>query len=468
MTKLAHIADRVLNRPLMILPDKLAMIASVLDGRISIDTADLRAREIELPEADALMGTGPDASRYVGQFEASDPNDPKSPRKPYRTTAEGVAIIPVIGSLVNRGGWLDAVSGITSYEKLKFQISAAARDPDVTSILLDIDSPGGEAVGAFEVGDVVHEATQSKEVVAVVNGLMASAAYAIGAQASRIVTTSSGISGSIGVVMMHADYSVAIANRGIKPTLIHAGARKVDGNPYTPLTDDVKAGLKAEIDRFYDLFVTSVAVGRAGMSEEQIRATEARTYIGTDAVAVGLADEVGSFESVLSELSAKPAAVSFNHPKGRRSMTQKTFTQADLDAAVKAALTAQIAQAAAATAAPAAAAAAPAPAAAPPAAAAPSAADTIKAERERFAAINALPEAKGREGMAMHLATTTDMTVDQVKAVLATAPIAATGARAGDSDVGLSVAPANPNAANPQNVSAQWDAVLKSRGLKVG
>lgn len=454
MTKLAHIADRVLNRPLMILPDKLAMIASVLDGRINIDATEIRAREISLPEADALMGTGPEASRYVGQFEASDPNDPKSPRKPYRTTAEGVAIIPVIGSLVNRGGWLDAMSGITSYEKLKFQISAAAADPDVTSILLDIDSPGGEAVGAFEVGDVVHDAAQKKEVVAVVNGLMASAAYAIGAQASRIVTTSSGISGSIGVVMLHADYSVAIANRGIKPTLIHAGARKVDGNPYTPLTDDVKAELKGEIDRFYDLFVTGVAVGRAGMSEEQIRATEARTYIGADAVAVGLADAVGSFESVLSELSAKPAAVSFNNPKGRPSMTQKTFSQADLDAAVKAALDAHN---------PTAAVAAPAPAAA-----APSAADTIKAERDRFAAINALPEAKGREGLAMTLATTTDMTVDQVKAALASAPAAATGDRAGDHAVGLSIAPAKPDATNPQAVSAQWDTVLKSRGMQVG
>ncbi|HEX7882960.1 MAG TPA: hypothetical protein VF499_09495 [Afipia sp.] len=100
-----------------------------------------------------------------------------------------------------------------------------------------------------------------------------------------------------------------------------------------------------------------------------------------------------------------------------------------------------------------------------PAVAALSAADTIKAERDRFAAINALPEAKGREGLAMNLATTTDMTVDQVKATLAAAPIGGAGARARDSDVGPSIAPANPNAANPQNVSAQWDAVLKSRGM---
>ncbi|OKO73039.1 hypothetical protein [Bradyrhizobium sp. NAS96.2] len=96
-----------------------------------------------------------------------------------------------------------------------------------------------------------------------------------------------------------------------------------------------------------------------------------------------------------------------------------------------------------------------------PAAAGPSASDIAKAERGRFAAITALPEAKGREGLAMNLATTTDMTVDQVKATLSAAPLAA----AGDHAVGPSIAPANPNAAIPQNVSAQWDAVLKSRGM---
>jgi signal peptide peptidase SppA len=171
--------------------------------------------------------------------------------------------------------------------------------------LLDVDSPGGEAIGAFEVADVVREAAQEKQVVAVVNGLMASAAYAIGSAASRIVTTSSGVSGSIGVVMLHADYSHALHERGVKPTLIHAGARKVDGNPYQPLTDDVKAELKAEVDKFYDLFVSGVARGRKRMTEKSVRETQARTFIGIDAVDAGLADSVGSFESVLADLTAK-------------------------------------------------------------------------------------------------------------------------------------------------------------------
>jgi signal peptide peptidase SppA len=322
MTLLLHIADRVLNRPLMILPDKLTLIASILDGRIGIDSSSLGG-----VEAEYLKKAAPGASRFVGNYEPIDPKNPGAGRKPYRTTPDGVAVIGVIGSLVNRGGWIGAYSGMTSYEGLKHQLAAAARDPSVSSILLDMDSPGGEAVGAFEAADAVRAAAAIKEVVAVVNGMAASAAYAIASAATRIVTTSSGISGSIGVVMLHADYSKRLENEGIRPTLIFAGARKVDGNPYEKLTAEVKGELKAEIDRFYDLFVSSVAVGRSGMTEDAIRATEARTYIGADAVAIGLVDAVGSFESALAELTASSAK---RFPAPLRALT---FSKVDVDRA---------------------------------------------------------------------------------------------------------------------------------------
>ncbi|WJR74919.1 hypothetical protein [Bradyrhizobium sp. NP1] len=184
MTKLAHIADRVLNRPLMIHPDKLSLIASVLDGRIGIDASSFADIEAE------YLKQAPDASRFVGQFEPNDPNNPAAGRKPYRTTADGVAVIPVLGSLVNRGGWIGAYSGMTSYEGLKFQLAAAARDASVSSIILDMDSPGGEAVGAFEAGDAVAAAARVKEVVAVINGMAASAAYAIAARHRSTVSPS--------------------------------------------------------------------------------------------------------------------------------------------------------------------------------------------------------------------------------------------------------------------------------------
>lgn len=290
MSNLFHIADRVLNRPLCILPEKLALIASVLEGRIGVDATELQ----ELAQA------APDASRFVGTALGSDGRS-----RAYQVD-KGVAMIPVLGSLVNRGAWIGARSGMTSYEGLGFQLAQAAADPTVKAIILDIDSPGGEAVGAFEMADKVRAVAKSTPVTAVVNGMAASAAYALASAASRIVSTPSGVAGSIGVVLMHVDYSAALDKKGIKPTLIHAGAHKVDGNPYEPLPANVRSDLQAEVDNFYSLFVSGVVKGRNGrMTEKAVRDTEARTFIGQAAVDAGLVDALGTFESTLAELQAQ-------------------------------------------------------------------------------------------------------------------------------------------------------------------
>ena len=284
---LVHIAQLVINRPLMVEPGKLAIIASVLDGRIGIDAA----------------GLSPGASQFVGTREKDD----SGRRKTYRTQGS-TAIISVQGSLVNRYSFLDAASGFTSYEQLKDTLLRAAADPAVSAIVLDIDSPGGEAIGAFEAADVVRQVSEKKPVTAVANGMCCSAAYAIASAATTIVAAPSSVIGSIGVVLLHTDVSAAMHAAGVKPTLIHAGARKIDGNPYQPLTDDVRGELKAEVERFHDLFVDTVAKGRP-ITPDAIRATEARTFLGADAVKNGLADVVGSFETGLAgALSARRPA----------------------------------------------------------------------------------------------------------------------------------------------------------------
>lgn len=431
---LAHIADRVLNRPLMILPDKLSLIASVLDGRIGIDAADL---DENVPEALKQPG----ASRFVGEYELVDPSNPRS-RKAYRTTKSGVAVISVLGSLVNRGAWVGSYSGMTSYEGLRHQISSAAADEDVSAIVLDIDSPGGEAVGCFEVAETIRAALAQKPVQAVVNGMACSAAYAIASACRDVITTASGISGSIGVVMLHADYSNRLHQAGVVPTLIHAGARKVDGNPYKPLTDDVRAELKSEIERFMDLFVSSVAQGRLGMNEDAIRATEARTYIGADAVKVGLADRVGSFEAVVEQLSTSGASRSSTaNTRGNRMAKENEpaaagITQAQLDEAVKTAKATGMT-------------------------------DGVKAERDRFKAVFGHDGYKGREASAHHMLLTTDMTAEAITGVLAGLPAPAAAAapqppqqRASDAPGGLVVDPAASQQKPASADNHGWDDVV--------
>lgn len=295
MTHLARIADMVVNRPLLVLPSKLSTIAMILDGRIGIDATGLA----ELQETESAVPAG---SRFVGDFAPVDPHRPGLGLKPYRTTAAGVAILPLLGSLVHRASYLDAWSGLTSYERFSHLIGLAADDPDVASIVIDVDSPGGVAIGAFEAADAVRSAAGRKMVVAVANGLCCSAAYIIASAASRIVAAQDAVVGSIGVVLMHADHSKRLDKAGVAVTLIHAGARKVDGNPYQGLTDEVAGELQREVEKLMDLFVMTVERGRPALSAKAARATEARTYLGADAVKAGLADEVGSFVSTVRDL----------------------------------------------------------------------------------------------------------------------------------------------------------------------
>lgn len=310
MTMLLRIAERVINRPLLVHPDKLPLILGVLEGRIPVgDVSDLRRQAEDnidaMPDAArAIMrGPSPGASRFVGTVEDQDPETGARKLLPYRRTPDGIAVITVTGSLINRGAWVGSNSGETSYEGIKHQVATAAADPRARAILMDIESPGGEAVGAFEAASAIRAAAAKKPVTAIINGMAASAAYALASGATKIVTTPTGIAGSIGVVMMHADYSRFLDRKGITPTLIFAGAHKVDGNPLQPLPNNVRSDLQKEVDQFYEMFVQTVAAGRRGLSPDAIRSTEARTFIGEDAVAAGLADSVSTFEEVMAEIS---------------------------------------------------------------------------------------------------------------------------------------------------------------------
>lgn len=316
-----RIAAKVFDRPLMILPSQAQAVGDFLAARIHGG---------EAPAYEAKR-RAPAASRFEG--ESVGIGDPEEGfwTEFYRRIGS-VALVTVEGELVNRGAWIGASSGLTSYEGVMAQLTRAANDEKVRNIVIDGDTPGGEAVGAMEFAAFIRKINGIKPVTTIANGMLASAGYAMAAGAGRIVTIPSGIVGSIGVVMLHLDQSARLAEAGVKPTLVFAGAHKVDGNPFEALPASVRDDLQAEVDGFYQQFIASVAVGRPGLSEAAIRATEARVYVGEDAVKAGLADGVSTLDELVAELNRSGARALPTSPRGNL-MTDKIYTQAEFDAA---------------------------------------------------------------------------------------------------------------------------------------
>lgn len=304
-----HIAQLVFNRPLFVTPQAADVIGSFVLGRIrnaggagggSNDAIEEVQYFRPVEKADgSIEAFSPRSSRFSGEYMRDDETGKPSP---YRITREGgVAIITVDGELVNRGAWVGASSGLVSYEGVIHQLDTAARDRRVKSILIDGNSPGGEAIGCVEASIAVRKAAAVKPVVGLTNGIACSAMYAILSGATMRASIPSGITGSIGTLMLHIDISEALKNEGIKPTFIFAGAHKVDGNPFEPLSDAVQSDLQIEVDKHYAKFVECVAIG-TGLSEEVIRGTEARAYMADDALEIGLIDQIATFDEVLAAM----------------------------------------------------------------------------------------------------------------------------------------------------------------------
>ena len=265
---LPHLASRLFGTPLLVHRAKLDVILAVMGERLGLAAPVL---DLALPIP-----------------------------KPATASPTGIAIIPVVGTLVKRSLGMEAASGLTSYSEIAALLDTALADPMVSGILLDIDSPGGEASGSFELARRVREVAAMKPVWAVANDAAYSAAYAIAASAQRLYVTETGGVGSIGVIALHVDQSVKDATDGYRYTAITAGAHKNDYSPHEPLSDAAKSELQGEVDRLYAIFTEHVAAMR-GLDIEAVRATEAGLYFGSNAVTQGLADGVQTLEATLTE-----------------------------------------------------------------------------------------------------------------------------------------------------------------------
>lgn len=289
-----RIASRVFDKPLMIAKHHLDAVMSYLGPRMNIDMPAIK-----------------------GEFETR--------RRSFRILEGGTAVIPIIGELVHRGSWIDAMSGMTSYQRIESKFNEALADPEVKKIILEIDSPGGEVDTVFDLADVIYNARNEKPIHAVIDGMGYSAAYALASSASKIYVTRTSGSGSIGVIAQHLDVSQRNEKEGFKVTPIFAGDRKADFSPHQPLSDEAFESLRAIVFQHYELFTKTVSRNR-GMSVKDVKDTQAGVFIGKAGLNHGLVDKVASAREAFAEIvKSKPSKGAFN-------MSTKETKPSDADA----------------------------------------------------------------------------------------------------------------------------------------
>lgn len=274
---LHHIATRLMNTPLLITPEYGSVVTTVLADRLGVQPL----------VADDIVKS------YVR------PNNRNTFDK-----RSGILTMPVVGGLVHRGDGPEALSGLQSYTSLHNKLQEVFADDVTRGILIDGDTGGGEAAGLEELATWLPKASAQagKPVWWVANTVTGSAAYWLASAADRVYAAPNSRVGSIGVYVQHVDMSKAVEKRGLVVSFIYAGERKLDGNPFGPLPDDVRASIQTGVDRLYGEFVSAVATNRK-LDEKIVRGTQARVYGPEDAYELGLVDGVGGLGAVLTAFS---------------------------------------------------------------------------------------------------------------------------------------------------------------------
>lgn len=208
-----------------------------------------------------------------------------------------VAVLSMMGGIRHRSSFGTSVQGFRE----KFREAIA--NPNVKTIVFNVDSPGGTVSGVPELAEEIFEARAIKPIIAVADVFAASAAYWLAAAATKILVTPSGSVGSIGVFAMHIDQSKLLQDIGFKVTLISAGRYKVEGNSFQPLSEEAHAQIQKDVDSVYEDFITAVAKFRGTDVERVLNDFgQGRMIMAKDAVAANMADGIDTLDNVINNL----------------------------------------------------------------------------------------------------------------------------------------------------------------------
>ncbi|HHE4670228.1 TPA: S49 family peptidase [Escherichia coli] len=403
LRNLPHIASMAFNEPLMLEPAYARVFFCALAGQLGITRL-----------TDTVSGITLDAGQIaepLALFGEDDDMDPR-PSRSYQV-ANGIAVLPVSGTLVSKTRALQPYSGMTGYNGIIARLQQAISDPGVDGILLDMDTPGGMVSGAFDCADIIARMRDIKPIWALANDMNCSAGQLIASSASRRLVTQTARTGSIGVMMAHSNYGAALKTNGVEVTLIYSGDHKVDGNPYEKLPEDVRADFQTRIDATRQMFAEKVSA-YTGMSVQDVLNTEAAVFSGQESVDNGLADElVNNTDAlgVMREALDRRKKTTIGGTMPSPSASAATNNPADQSATQTTAPAEQVTTVDATT-----------TAAMSPVDVSAQVSAAVAAENGRIMGILNCEEAKGRESQARVLAETPGMTVESAQRILAAAP----------------------------------------------
>lgn len=265
-----HLIAFALGSPWAIEPEMLAVIANILGRRIAGEDTHLEAHALGAPR-ERIASSG------------------------------GVGVLSMHGTLAPRVNMLSEFSGGTTFEQSGAQLRELVAAKDVSTIVVDWDSPGGNVQGATEFAHEMLKARTVKPVISQVHHRMCSAAYWVGACATEIVATPSSVVGAIGVYAIHNDLSEALKQLGVKRSYLAKGKHKIDGNETEPLTDESRERWLAELEHPYATFLKDVAAGR-GVPVATVRAGfgEGRAVQAEEALALGMIDRIATLDDTLA------------------------------------------------------------------------------------------------------------------------------------------------------------------------
>ncbi|EJN2239961.1 S49 family peptidase [Salmonella enterica] len=353
---LPHIISQATNAPLLLEPAYARVFFCALGRESGVDSLHIPQNLENLDQEGMELVTG--------NYMSGD-----KPRARFYQVVNGIAVLPVSGTLVHKLGGMRPFSGMTGYDGITARLQQAISDPEVTGVLLDIDSPGGQAAGAFDCADMIYRLGQQKPIWALMNDVACSGAMLLASACSRRLITQTSRMGSIGVVMAHTSYAEKLKQEGIDITLICSGAHKADLALSQKLPESVHADYQQRMDEARKMFAEKVA-RYTGLSVDAVMATEAAIYDGQAGIDAGLADEMVNAADAISVM----AAALKNNSKGG-DMPELTVT----------------------------------------------ATEAAAQENQRVMGIIGCPEAKGREQLAQMLAGQPGMSVAQAQAILAAA-----------------------------------------------